>query len=238
MMPITFNMSVRLQVAGGLALHRLKRGTFADILKPAADNLVLTGDCFTPGDPITSRFINYVGENWKRVFILAGPTEQGDCEKVSKWNSDTWVYCTNIQTMDLGRGMSASRNRLMGVTYRPTDPAHIRDRQVQAIQNELDKGHRTAVVSYGRIDAADAFMGDVTAVIQGCGEFNQFNPKRGPVMNRRTDRNFLPKSSYRPDFVIDLDPFIFPGTAQYYSMFPHAVTGAWPVALTAPQQMA
>lgn len=248
-------MSIRLQIAGGLALHRMKRGTFSDILKPVANNLLLTGDCMVPGDPINTRFFNYLEANWRRVFIVAGMTEAGppseavtdaqgstNClrwgtphtenwkKEKGIWDTESFKICTHNATMDLGRGLSASRNRIVAVTNRPCDSTYTRKLQEGILMEELDKGHRSAVVSYGRLDM-DSLVGDISVVAQGCGEFNQFNPNRGPVMNRRTDRNFLPKASYRPDFSVELDPFMFPEAFKNITLFPNAVTTVWPVAV-------
>lgn len=225
--------AIRIQVSGGLALNRIQRlANFREILRPIAPTLILTGDCMAPGDPMNSKFVEYLKSGWNRVLYLAGPTE-GENFDVRSDIVRQFKVIPSYDMTSLGVGRDGSHYNAYVAVNNPNWSARAREMSVGSLRDTLAAfPSRAVIASYGRLDEEIYGCEDVALVVQGCAEYNQFNPRRGPVINRRTDSRGLPRESYRSDFAVEVDgygPFL---SNIWRSFYPQSVVGAWPLGVT------
>lgn len=233
---VQYTMSaIRVQIAGGLALNRIKSlANFREILRPIAPTLILTGDCMTPGDPVNGKFVEYLKSGWNRVLYLAGPSE-GDNFDVRSDILRRFKVISSYDMTSLGVGRDGSHYNAYVSVNNPKWSAEEREMCADGLRDTLAAfPSRAVIASHGRLDEEVYSYADVALVVQGCAEYNQFNPKRGPVINRRTDSRGLPRESYRPDFAVELDGG---GPLRgmlniHFSLFPQSVVSAWPLGVT------
>ena len=197
----------RIQVAGGLAIHRIQQGNFSDILKPAANTLILTGDCLAPGDPINATFREYLLNNWRRVIYIAGASETSGGARVPFENSPFRLqYAKKPMHAILGFSRGLKLVRFVGAPHIDRWPSEFKNKDGEWIKQQDFSAPEvvTILASNGKLPP-DCQI-ENRFLLQGCAEYNNFNVNRGPITNSRTDFNGLPRSSYRPDFTIEVDP--------------------------------
>jgi hypothetical protein len=227
--------AIRIQIAGGLALNRIKSlSKFQDILRPVAPTLILTGDCMAPADPVNSKFVEYLKTNWNRVLYLAGPSEGKNFEVRSDiLRRFKVIHHTDTTYIGIGRDASA-----YNVFTAVNSPKWSGEQRTMCAENLNDMltcyPGRAIIASHGHLDEVVYGGSDIALVVQGCAEYNQFNVKSGPVINRRTDSRGLPRESYRPDFAVEVD-----GSGPVrgllninFSIYPQSITTAWPLGVS------
>ena len=227
--------AIRIQIAGGLALNRIRSlAKFQEILRPVAPTLILTGDCMAPADPVNSKFVEYLKKNWNRVLYLNGPTE-GENFDVRSDILRRFKVIPEYDMTSLGVGRDGSHYSAYVAVNNPKWSAEHREMCAFGLSDTLAAfPSRAVIASHGRLDEEVYGHADVALVVQGCAEYNQFNPRRGPVINRRTDSRGLPRESYRPDFAEELDD---DGPVRgllniQWTLYPKSVVPAWPIGVS------
>ena len=191
---------MKLQVAGGLLLHRVNKCNFADILIPAANTLVLTGDCLSPGDPINNKFMKYLKDNWTNVIYLPGGSEMRSPGTIK----NTLINYEYRVQQPLPHGYT-----LYGATYIPWWDISFLNREENWLYDVLKRDNNQLILaSYGHIPE-QALIGNIVVKIQGCNNFNQFNYTKGPITNHRASSDGQLRVDYNPKFVLEL-PSISP----------------------------
>ena len=194
---------LRIQIASGLAIHSIKKGNFSDILKPAARDLILAGDCLKAGDPINNKFSKYLLQNWSRVFYVDGISERMGYDPVFENYYQRLVVIRSPNEFTLGRIPSGHLVNLISTPLIPWEVDATRQNHIGFLRSTLKQNTK----SYKYIVAAAGVVPkdiDAPLIVQGIAEQNQFNPSVGAVTNSRTNPNGTRRRSYRSDFVLEL----------------------------------
>lgn len=189
---------MRLQIAGGLALYRKFTPAFKQILYPSANTLLLTGDCLLPDAPINNSFMEYLEDNWKTVIYIHGKSELVCPGAVIRDRP-----CATIKHKHRCNYQLYNNYTILGVSYvKHGDTRWLTEQEqwLEEIFKKLDTP--TILASYSEIPENIA-IGEFSAIIQGDSEYNQFNPKKGPIINRYTNSDETIRSSYNPEFSIE-----------------------------------
>lgn len=202
---------MRLQIAGGLALYRKFSPAFKHILYPSANILILTGDCLRPDNPINKSFMDYLEDNWKQVFYIHGKSELGSPGAVIQDRPCATVkYSYRIK-------YSLPIYTIIGATYVKAGDTSWLKNEEQWINSTLNSSNAISILSsYSQIPD-HLVIGNIAAVIQGDSEYNQFNPKNGPIVNIYKNNDGSIRKSYSPEFVLELN-----------DESPKNVIGCWP----------
>lgn len=194
---------LRLQIASGLAIHSIQKGNFSDILKPAARDLILAGDCLKAGDPVNNKFSKYLLQNWSRVFYIDGISERMGYDPVLENYYQRLVVIRSPNEFTLGRIPSGHLVNLISTPLIPWEVDATRQNHIGFLRSIVKQN----TMSYKYIVAAAGVVPkDISAplIVQGIAERNQFDPSAGAVTNSRTNPNGTRRRSYRPDFVLEL----------------------------------
>ena len=186
---------MRIQVAGGLALHRLTKANFCELLVPVAHTLLLTGDCLRPGDPVNNKFSEYLKNNWNRVIYLPGGSEMRSPGIIR----NNMINCEYRIQQQLGNEYT-----LYGLTYIPWWDTSLLNKEEDWLYNILTNDDTNIIIgSYGKIPEV-ALNGNIITTIQGDNNFNQFDYTKGPITNHRTCRDGHLRNDYNPKFTLEI----------------------------------
>ena len=191
---------VKIQIAGGLAIYKLKHTNFAKLLIPKANTLLLTGDCLTVGvsyEEITNKFMRYLTTNWKEVIYIPGRSEleAPGTALPCIWRSK--INFTSRTQYPLG-----SIYTIIGATYVTTGYTSWLPNEEKWIRDTLKSDVRQVILASYCPLPKDIIIKPIAAIIQGTGK-NQFDPMK-PIVNSYSDYNGDLRSDYNPEFVLEI----------------------------------
>lgn len=195
---------MRIQVVSGLGIHRIQYGNFVDILRPAARDLIILGDSLKSGDPVNNKFQKYLLDNWSRIVYIEGCSERMSFNPCLKGHYQRLLYIRHGTTVPLGRSSSDTMYTLLCTPYIPWDIDRDKQGQVKFLETAIKQTHGNIVVcSSGKLPSL-ASREKVSYRLQGIADYNQHDPKIGPVVNSRTNPNGTRRRSFNMDYVIEL----------------------------------
>ena len=191
---------VKLQVAGGLAIYRLKHSNFRKLLVPKAKTLLLTGDCLTIGksyENISNEFMRYVTMNWKEVIYIPGRSELR-----SPGSAVPCIWRSKINFTYRTHYSLSSIYTIIGATYVTSGDTSWLPNEEKWVEETLASEVRQVILASYCPLPINIVTKPITAIVQGTGK-NQFDPTK-PVVNRYSDYNGDLRSDYNPECVLEI----------------------------------
>lgn len=190
--------AIKIQVAGGLGIYRLKHTNFKQILRPSAKTLLLTGDCLTvsqQSEPISKEFMEYLQTNWNRVIYIPGRSElNAPGAPVPAYPSINYSYRIHCPI-----GLI---HTVIGATYLASGDTWLSTEERWVYETISSEIRHIILASYSPLPKDTYHAGHIAAIIQGTGK-NQFCPKK-PIVNHYSDYTGELRSDYNPEFVLEL----------------------------------
>jgi len=193
-------MTLRLQIAGGLAIYRLRNTNFKELLVPKAKTLLLTGDCLTiskSSKEISDKFMKYLVSNWNEVIYIPGRSELRAPGAAVSFDWLSKINFTYRTQYPLG-----SIYTIIGATYLNYGDTSWISKEETWVKDTVNSEIRKIILaSYSPLPTG-AIHKSVELIVHGTGT-NQFNPTK-PIVNSYCDYNGYLQSDYDPGFVVKI----------------------------------